>query len=195
MNTFGMAKYDPDIERVEVELKDYLNTKDHQMKDSLYHTLFKLVTQGPQPVSNCVSVTGITEAANLGLVTVDPQGDVDWYRITSSGVQTLLDAYEKRPDPEEQIFGAVHVCFAEIVGGGKLDGTPLVVLGGALSWAKEYLIGSKLTFSTSFGAYDYATFDYLDLNGKTWLLKPGDWLILREDHNHIMHRYEVEDEE
>jgi hypothetical protein len=164
------------------------------MIDSLYHTLFRLVTVGPRPSTDCVSVTGITEAIKLGLVTVEPHEDVDWYRITSPGIQTLLDAYEKRPDPEEAIFGAVHIEFAERCGEGKLDGKPLVVLGGALAWAQEYLLGSKLKFSSCFGAYDYATFDYLDLDGKIWLMKPGDWLILREDHKHIVHRFYSEED-
>lgn len=166
------------------------------MKDTLYHLMFKLVTKGPQPVSECGEIEAIGAALNLDMITVNPCGDVDWYHITSNGIQTLLDTYEKRPDPEETIFGAVYIKHAEITGDGQLDGTPLVILGGALEWSKEYLLGSKLTFSSRFGAYDYATFDYLDEDAKTWLMKPGDWLILSEDHNHKLHQFFTpEDEE
>lgn len=165
------------------------------MIDSLYQTLFRLVTVGPRPSTDCVSVTGITEAIKLGLVIVEPHEDVDWYRITSGGIQTLLEAYDKRPDPEAMIFGAVYIEHTERLGDGKLDGKPLAILGGALEWSKEHLLGSKLTFSSCFREYDYATFDYLDLDGKTWLLKPGDWLILSEDHKHIVHRFYAEEEE
>lgn len=158
------------------------------MKDSLYHTLFKLVTQGPQPSTNCVSITGITEATKLGLVTVVPVNDVDWYRITSGGIQTLLEAYERRPDPEQTIFGALYVQRADRTDE-AFAGQPIVILGGAQMWAMEHLLGCKLTFSVKQPDFEYAVFDYLDLDGKTWLMQPGDWLILSEDNNHVLHQY------
>lgn len=165
------------------------------MKDSLYHLMFKLVTQGPQKVSDCGDIEAITSALNLDLITVNPCGDVDWYYITSGGIQTTLDTYDKRPDPEQHIHGAVHVKHAERTDEG-FSCAPLVILGGALSWAQEHLLGSKLTFSVRQSEFDYAVFDYLDLDGKTWLMKPGDWLILSEDNKHTLHQfYTVEDED
>lgn len=165
------------------------------MNDALYQLLFRLVTKGPQPVTNCVSITAISEALKLDLISVTPVEDVDWYKVTSGGIQTLLDAYDKRPDPEEQIFGAIYIQHAEICGEGKLDGKPLQILGGAMFWCQEHMLGKTLRWSQCFGAYDYATFDYFDPEGRSHLLKPGDWLILSEDGNHRVHQFYRDDEE
>lgn len=165
------------------------------MKDSLYHLMIKLVTKGPQKVSDCGDIEAINAALNLGFITVNPQGEVDWYYITSGGIQTTLAAYDKRPDPEQYIHGAIHIKHAERTDEG-FSGQPLVVLGGALAWVYENLFGSKLTFSTRQSEFEYAVFDYLDLDGKTWLMQPGDWLIISEDHKHVLHQFvQIEDDE
>lgn len=155
----------------------------------MYDNLFQLVVHGPREAGEIPSKAALGDLiANKWVGQKD-----DRYIATSEGIKTLLAQYERVVNPHHSIFGAVYIESAEICGGGKLDGKPLVVLGGALAWAMEHLLGSKLKFSSSFGAYDYATFDYLDLDGNTWLMKPGDWLILSEDHKHTLHRFTADE--
>lgn len=166
-----------------------------RMAAAVYDNLFQLVMHGPRESGEIPSKGWMEELIEQGWVTHTPNVDKCW-NVTSKGIEAFLAEYEQIPDPAFPLFGAIYIQFAERCGDNELDGKPLVVLGGAMAWVTEHMLGQNLTFSKYFGSYDYATFDYVHRpDEKEYLLKPGDWLILREDHNHTIHRFDADEDE
>ena len=164
-----------------------------KMDDAVYDNLFQLAQHGAREAGEIPSKSHMQELVQNKWVRFN--GDVDkCWTITDAGLQAFMEAYSKIPNPHYKIFGAVRIGFAEICGGGELDGTPIHALGGCLEWVREHVLKTKvMEWSEHFGSYDYATFDFTHPVTKVKThLKPGDWVILSEDHNHTVHKLSEE---
>lgn len=161
-----------------------------RLEGAVYDNLYQLVRHGAREAGEVPSKGHMGELLKNGWVTQQPNADKCW-TITEAGIQTFLEEYDQIPNPHYKIFGVIRICFAERCGDShsQLDGIPIRVFGGALEWAQANVISSHLTWAASFGAYDYATFDFTHPVTKVVThLKPGDWIILSEDHNHTVHK-------
>ena len=160
-----------------------------QMDGGVYDNLYQLVVNGPREAGEIPSKVHMQELVQNAWVSFDDDADKCW-TITEAGLQAFMEAYSKIPNPHHKVFGAIRIGFAERCGDGELDGTPVHTLGGCLEWAREHILQTKvMDWSEHFGAYDYATFDFVHpLTKIKTHLKPGDWVILSEDHNHTVHK-------
>lgn len=162
--------------------------KPMRLEGAVYDNLYQLVRHGAREAGEVPSKGHMVELLKNGWVTQHPDADKCW-TITDAGIRAFLEYYDQIPNPHYRIFGVICISYAERCGDSQLDGIPIRVLGGALEWAQENVIGTHLKWAASFGAYDYATFDFTHPVTKVDThLKPGDWIILSEDHNHTVHK-------
>lgn len=160
-----------------------------KMAGAVYGNLFQLVRWGAREAGEIPSKSHMQELVQNAWVRFNGDEDKCW-TITDAGLQAFMEAYSKTPNPYHKIFGAIRIGFAERCGAGGLDGTPIHTLGGCLEWVRENVLKTKvMDWSEHFNAYDYATFDFIHpLTKVKTHLKPGDWVVLSEDHNHTVHK-------
>jgi hypothetical protein len=160
-----------------------------KMNGAVYDNLFQLARWGAREVGEIPSKGHMQELVQNKWVRFNGDEEKCW-TITDAGLQAFLEAYSKIPNPHYKIFGTLRIGFAERCGNGELDGTPIHCLGGCFDWARENVFLNKvLNWAESFGSYDYATFDFIHPVTKVKThLKPGDWVVLSEDHNHTVHK-------
>ena len=160
-----------------------------KMSGGVYDNLFQLVVNGPREAGEIPSKASMQELMENKWVTFNGDSDKCW-TITDKGLQAFMEEYSTISNPHHSIFGALRVGSAEIIAGGELDGIPLHCLGGCYDWARDNVFLNKvIDWAVSFSSYDYATFDFTHpITGVKTHLKPGDWVILSEDHNHTVHK-------
>lgn len=157
----------------------------------VYDNLFQLVVHGPRESGEIPSKDTIGTLLEHKWITYNSKVD-KCYAVTDLGIQTFFKCYNNIKAPYHRIFGAIRIDYVDV--GRLLDGDnskkPIVIFGGSEHWAKEHILGKYLNYAKSFREYDYTTFDFEHpITNEVIHLGPGDWIILNEDHDHVVHNF------
>lgn len=180
----------PSTEQDRALLKQLMKAGKAKCSPAAYDALYQLLVHGPREADEIPSMAGLGEAIYHDWASHIEDSEQP-YRITNDGLKETMRHYGTIFDPHYKIFGVLIVGFAEICGGGELDGQPLHKYGEVTTeWLKENLFETHFKWADSFSAYDYATFDFVHpVTGVITHLKPGDAVVLKEDHNHTVHKF------